>query len=155
MALPDLSSRRSSFHLTPGQLQNYLADRLLPADHEAAERHLQVCSLCTEALEGLEDLPTAALNDSLADLSGRLQRRVAPKRRPLFGLLTLQLVTAAVLLLIAGLTFFLLRHGVLPNSPKPRSAPPDTLMTTPPDTLLPVLPPNAPPVPRKNESDEK
>ncbi|EMR02319.1 carboxypeptidase-like regulatory domain-containing protein [Cesiribacter andamanensis] len=123
-------------HLSEAQLLRYRSGQLPPAEMHRLERHLLDCPLCSDALEGLEQLEprqaTAALSELGSRLASRLQEQPAEATPPYW-----RWAAAASVLLVAAVALFLLldtrqlaeqqlSRQEAPQEQQPSSAPPSS-----------------------------
>jgi anti-sigma factor RsiW len=58
--------------LTPDQIVRYLQDETSPVETRAVDRHLEQCPLCSDALEGAMQLPTAQLAETFSGIKAKI-----------------------------------------------------------------------------------
>lgn len=105
----DLHKLKPGEHLTGDRLQRYRSGRMSSEERAAADRHLQSCQLCSEAVEGIGRLDTPEQLDRIRrDLHRRVAERLLNPRR-LFPehYLPILLITMVVLAIIVLLGFYM------------------------------------------------
>jgi hypothetical protein len=109
--------------LTPEQTQRYLQDESSPAEMRAIDRHLEQCPLCSDALEGLMQLPTAQLKTSFSSIQTKISEGISIKtvEKPVMQVVhrnakrywLMGAAASFALMAMAGVWFF--RHNTAEN----------------------------------------
>lgn len=66
--------------LTEAQLLHYLRDECSTAEEKAIDRHLTICPMCSDALEGAMLLNSARMERSLAHVEAKIDTRFSDKK---------------------------------------------------------------------------
>lgn len=97
-------------HLTPQQIEDYVANRLTDEQMHAVEKHMFSCELCEDAVEGLQNsgLPFG-FHDDVEILKTRIENRAQENRKKIIPFW--QLGIAASILVIIGVGSFFIFGG--------------------------------------------
>jgi hypothetical protein len=65
--------------LTPDQILRYVQDDTLPVEMRLIDRHLDICPMCSDAIEGAMQLSPAQLNETFSNIQTQISDKTASK----------------------------------------------------------------------------